>query len=687
MVKYKILNQTHPDYDELGTRKLQLLYEGGQSIISNASLFIPKENLESMQAYQNRLQCSSYKNYLSEIINSYTAEVFAKTLTVLPAADADDPSTAGTNIETTDDFYQQFAENADLKGNSLVNLLKCLLSESTTTGRAYLSVDFPKPDAIPASLLDEEKLGNARAYLLPIPTLSVIDWNIDDTSGTYTFLVLKSEYMNRTSLEGQRLTKIIRFKIWEKQNNGLITWKIYELEIKANKQPKPDDDFPLVDEGSVSFQEIPIICLECPKELWVGNLVGSLCSDHFKRYSSLVYAENRNLFSIPVYQQGAELTANGDLSEITDNVHRGVQAAAQMRIKGFAVTGPEDKIYFAEPDGRAYELVDKQLAELVDEIHRVTHLMANSISNRANANTTSGVSKLLDNRSKEIVLTAYGEVIKAYVIKIYSLISKARSEYIVWAALGLDDYKLTMDRDQLLKEATSISLINVPSNTFKKAMLTQVATQFLNSLTPQEQLVIKDEISKSVDSGKADELYADQTNPDGSPASQSNLPAKSAAGQQKTDNEKEEATLEMAEYEEHPEQLLPDDVLTNIHIKQLGTINEFIVWSVNGKMVRNVIYLDFVEGGNPGRYRFVPEEEIWVEEWTEPTELAPIILHEITEAIEMKAGASYDEAHSEANIQEMICRQAMSAGLIKKTDPIEIVKDFLKNKEEEQEAE
>ncbi|MFZ2911804.1 MAG: hypothetical protein WAZ75_01845, partial [Candidatus Absconditicoccaceae bacterium] len=119
----------------------------------------------------------------------------------------------------------------------------------------------------------------------------------------------------------------------------------------------------------------------------------------------------------------------------------------------------------------------------------------------------SGLSKIVDNRSKEIVLTAYGEVVKQFVVKMFKLISKARNETINWQCLGLDDYRLTLDREQILKEATSMSLINIPSRTFKKAMLFQVASQFLNTLSPQEQLVIKQEISDSIDTVGDDELY------------------------------------------------------------------------------------------------------------------------------------------------------------------------------------
>jgi hypothetical protein len=514
-IKYKILNQTNPEYEELQIRKLQLLYEGGHEILEHANLFIPKEGMESPQSYMNRLQCSSYKNYFSEIVNSYTAEVFNKTLSVMPASDADDKSTKGVSLEsTTDDFYQDFAENADLKGTSLVNLLKSTLSESMVTGKALLQIDFPKSDIKPLSLIEEEELGTARAYLIPLPTLSMIDWSIDETAGTYNFCVIKSEYTDRTSLEQARDMKTIRFKVWQKEPTGIVTWKVYELKLKINKQPKPDDEFLLIEEGTVSFPEIPIICLQCPQELWVGNLIGYLCADHFKRYSSLIHAENRSLFSIPVYQQGPEVSSSGDLSELAQNPYRGSQAAIQMRHKGFAVTGPEDKIYFAEPDGKSYQLVNDQLNDLVDEIHRVTHLMANSISGSKNSVSMSGLSKIMDNRAKEIVLTAYGEVIKAFVIKLYKLISAARNEPIMWAVLGLDEYRLTMDRDQLLKEATSLQLINIPSKTFKKALYTQIATQFIDSLTPQEQLVIQDEISKGIDSGE-DELYGIEQEDDG----------------------------------------------------------------------------------------------------------------------------------------------------------------------------
>lgn len=505
-LKYKLLNQTNPEYNELETKKLQILYCGGNEIKNNASLFIPKEIMENSNSYQSRLNCSVYKNYFAEIVNSYCSEIFSKTISVIPAHDADDPTTQGDNIEKEDDFYHQFADNADLKGHDLSLILKDVLTEATVTGKAYIAVDFPNMDLEPSTLLEEEQMGTSRAYILSVPTLSIIDWELDEDEDEFRFVVIKNEIIKRNSIIDQRDMKTISFKVWTKENN-IVRWQRYELTIKANKCPKPDDDCILMEEGISSFKKIPILKLNIPKNLWIGNMIGNLCADHFKRYSTLVHAENRNLFSIPVYRQGPELSTSGDYSEISQNPNRGMQAAQQMRTKGFAVVGEKDEIYFAEPDGKAYEIVSTQLKELVDEIHKVTHTMASSITNTQKSSTTSGLSKLMDNRAKEIVLTAYGDIIKNYVVELYGLISDARNENIIWTALGLDDYKLSLDRDQLLKEATSISLINIPSKTFKKAQLTQIATQYLDSLSPQEQLIIKQEISDAVDNFEDDDIY------------------------------------------------------------------------------------------------------------------------------------------------------------------------------------
>jgi hypothetical protein len=99
---------------------------------------------------------------------------------------------------------------------------------------------------------------------------------------------------------------------------------------------------------------------------------------------------------------------------------------------------------------------------------------------------------------------------------------------------------------------------------------------------------------------------------------------------------------------------LPKALLKKIKIKRLGRLAGFTVWIVDGAVIRGQkggtpVDVDFALGGNPARYAYVPEGEIWIE-WTgDMDDVRAIALHEINEAASMQHGLSYDEAHELAS--------------------------------------
>ena len=509
-IKYHILNQQNPLYCETSLLKHRCLYEAGKLLKSNIKSFIPQEQFENSLTYNNRLLNASYKNYFGSIINSYVSELFSKTISVIPAADSDNQATPGDDVDIKEDFYQQFSRNADLKGNSFTTVLENILTEALVQSHAYLFIDFPKPSAEPMNRLEEEESGVLRAYIYSLPTEAVIDWEKNDED-EFTFVVIKTESCIRTSLQDQRKMRTIRFKVWTKEDSK-VSWQIYELKTKVDREPNNNDDCILVENGISSFTEIPIIELKIDNKLAIGSLIADNCIEYFKRYSALVFAESRNLFSIPVYAQSAEFDGLS-VNSASDNPNRGNQTSVQMSAKGFAVIAEKDSISFVEPDGKAYEIVDSQLKELKDEIYKITNVMANSLTGTTKASNQSGLSKLVDNHSKTIVLEAYGELIKDFSIKIYNLISEFRGENILWSCLGMDSFNLTLDRDQLLKEALAFGQMEITkySKTAKKLFLSQICTQFLDYLTPNEQLVIKQEISEAVDATPDEPITASQS--------------------------------------------------------------------------------------------------------------------------------------------------------------------------------
>jgi len=55
------------------------------------------------------------------------------------------------------------------------------------------------------------------------------------------------------------------------------------------------------------------------------------------------------------------------------------------------------------------------------------------------------------------------------------------------------------------------------------------------------------------------------------------------------------------------------------------------IFLVDGEKIRDNIFIDFVEGGNPARYSFIPKNEIWIEYIFSKEDIAATILHEYLE--------------------------------------------------------
>jgi hypothetical protein len=92
-------------------------------------------------------------------------------------------------------------------------------------------------------------------------------------------------------------------------------------------------------------------------------------------------------------------------------------------------------------------------------------------------------------------------------------------------------------------------------------------------------------------------------------------------------------------------------------LELLGEIpGAWTVYLVNGREVRRNLYTDFTMGGNPLRYDFIPDGEIWIDDDLSDDERPFVIIHEATEALFMSRGFSYDDAHDQATKVEQALR-------------------------------
>ena len=125
-------------------------------------------------------------------------------------------------------------------------------------------------------------------------------------------------------------------------------------------------------------------------------------------------------------------------------------------------------------------------------------------------------------------------------------------------------------------------------------------------------------------------------------------------------------------YKHHGQGRLSEKDLKNIHRKLLGKYGPYKIYIINGEYIRDKIDIDFILGGNPGRYGYIPEDEIWIGDTTEIGDMAPNLLHEYIELRKMiDIGWDYDKAHDYASSFEIEFRKIYKPSG-------DIVKDFIR---------
>lgn len=507
MVLYKILSQRHPDCDPELDQKLGLLLKGGPEIIKQAKLFINQVPGESAIAYKNRLTYASYHPYIPKAVLDFSTCLFSKQISVVPQSDSEDPSTAG-ELPEVDDFWNEFSRDCDMADSSISQFVQETYKCALGYGRAFVGIDFPNPAEMSQELKEkelpeigltlgqEEAFGTTRAYCYHIPIDTVVNYEYDDY-GQLKWIMLCSVVPDNNPL-AENKEKIVQFKLWQRE--GGVTWSIYEKRYPLNHDPKPNDDFPLIDSGKVSFKQIPIITLCLPEGLDLGPLLYCMAVEHFKLRSSLLHSESRSLFAIPFYQQGGAFDKDGNpIGGKADDDNRGINAKQEMINRGITVGSITDAFSYVEPEGRAYQLMNDQIKDLEQNILGIVNLMAQSAGAIVKGAGRSGLSKVMDNKAKEMVLQAYSIIVKDFIMEIYSCIGGARGENVYWQVMGMDDYKI-IDRDSLINEIMNFDKIKmaIPSKTFIKQYQTRLASDIEPELTPTVQLTIFNEIMDSV---------------------------------------------------------------------------------------------------------------------------------------------------------------------------------------------
>jgi hypothetical protein len=71
--------------------------------------------------------------------------------------------------------------------------------------------------------------------------------------------------------------------------------------------------------------------------------------------------------------------------------------------------------------------------------------------------------------------------------------------------------------------------------------------------------------------------------------------------------------------------------LRGVRTRLLRTVGGVRVYLVDGERIRDFVNIDFVAGSNHGRNKFVPRNEVWVEQILSKHDREATIIHELHE--------------------------------------------------------
>lgn len=449
------IDREHPEYAAKKSmwKKYRDLYAGGEQMRENAFEYLVRRHKEPNDIYAERLSRVFYENYIGSIIDWYAATLMRREAALLFEGSDD----------AAKDFYNQFAEDCDLKGTSIAEFFRQRIVQMLVQGRGYIVVDFPRGAGSPSNRAEEDASGRSRAYLVDYSPEEVINWSYDDRGG-FEWVVIRTSSLRKSKVTEHEWTRETRWIYYDRQQ-----YQVYQ-QVK-------EQEVRLVDEGMHGMagqHRVPLFPLCVTDGLWLMNKAALLQLEHFNKSNALAWALTMGLFASPV------IYSEREWNQIVGESY-------------FIQLAPGDRFGWTEPEGKVYQIAADNLVQLKDEIYRVCYLITHAAGSELSGQHQSGASKQRDFSITQEVLRAYGDAVKETMKQVLRAIAAARQDNISMDVSGLDEFDIG-DFSNELDDARKLLSLGIESETLKKQVFKKLAFKYLSDVRQEIKTQIAQEI-------------------------------------------------------------------------------------------------------------------------------------------------------------------------------------------------
>jgi hypothetical protein len=457
-VPVSVINRANAEHDAHADEWLDLALLSGPSteVKKHAARFLMRRPKEIQDIFVARQQGFTYTNIIGNGLGWYVAKLFKDEIDI-------DVKVSGATINPAQDeeheFYARFLDNCDSAGKSFTETMKETFRQLCVFRRSYVLLDL-MPDVAQADNAAEQRI---EPYLCVFDPTCVINCE-RDAYGNLQWIVFRT-IEHTTPFLGQP-AKITRWSYYDQTN-----YLIYEHHSSDERQPGDTEDMArlvaqgrhaLADyapyEGAPATGRVPVVDVEVPEILWLGARVYLQALDHLNTENALKWGLFLGNLAMPVIKTS---------SEYTPTIHEA--GAIQLQ--------PGDEYSFAEPSGKTFEISQRRLDGLREDMYRSMYLQAQGRSESATASAQSGISKEQDMAPGRDVLNSFGSVMRKHMLLILYLVRDIRQD----AALDFEVRGLQHNDDPItddIADAQQVQTLEVQSDTFHKEVQKQVVRRF-----------------------------------------------------------------------------------------------------------------------------------------------------------------------------------------------------------------
>ena len=399
---------------------------GSKTMRAAKDKYLPKEEKESANSFENRLKRSFLFNGYEDTVSKLSTKPFTKPVKV-------------DHKDNLHEMLDMVKDDADLAGTTLPDFAKQLFEDGVDNGKFHILVDFPpKEEDENRSKADEKALG-IRPIFIRVHSQNLIGWQTERNHQNKEVLSQIRIQETRTEKSGDYGTQEVEYiRVY-----GLEKWEIWK-KVKAGTD---EEDWVMESDGDNHFGVVPLI-------------TGYFRRTGFLTAKPALY-ELAEL-NLQHYQSSSEQTNILRFARIFTHVFMGVSTdegdTGWALGSGGAVIlkNPEAKAMVLEHSGKAIEAGRQDIMDIQERMEMVglQPLLRNGGSQTATA-------KGIDESKNQAKVTTWIQEVESCLLKAY----KMAAEWITKAGQVKveipKDFAVTIFKDFVLSFKASENIRNL----------------------------------------------------------------------------------------------------------------------------------------------------------------------------------------------------------------------------------